>query len=152
MSPAEEDNYRHNGGKGTIIPVKEGDVIELGDRPLRIIDIPGHTPGSIAILDERYRVLISGDSVEDGNVFMFGIYRNIDLYIESMRHLAKYDGQYDEVYAMHGSIPVKPDIIGKLIEGAEQIRRGEAKGQKVSLFGNDVFLYKFPYAGFLYEE
>ena len=152
MSPAEEDNYRHNGGKGTIIPVKEGDMIELGDRPLRIIDIPGHTPGSIAILDEKYRVLISGDSVEDGNVFMFGIYRNIDLYIESLRHLAKYDGQYDEVYAMHGSIPVKPDITGKLIEGAEQIRRGEAKGQKVNLFGNDVLLYKFPYAGFLYEE
>ena len=152
MSPAEEDNYRHNGGKGTIIPVKEGDMIELGDRPLRIIDIPGHTPGSIAIMDERYRVLISGDSVEDGNVFMFGIYRNIDLYIESLRHLAKYDGQYDEVYAMHGSIPVKPDIIGKLIEGAEQIRRGEAKGQKVNLFGNEVLLYKFPYAGFLCEE
>ena len=152
MSPAEEDNYRHNGGKGTIIPVKEGDVLNLGDRPLRIIDIPGHTPGSIAILDEKYRVLISGDSVEDGNVFMFGIYRNIDLYIESLRHLAKYDGQYDEVYAMHGSIPVKPDITGKLIEGAEQIRRGEAKGQKVNLFGNDVLLYKFPYAGFLYEE
>ena len=151
MSPAEEDNYRRNGGKGTIIPIKEGDVIELGDRPLRIIDIPGHTPGSIAILDEKYRVLISGDSVEDGNVFMFGIYRNIDLYIESLRHLAKYDGQYDEVYAMHGSIPVKPDIIDKLIEGAEQICRGEAEGQKVNLFGNDVFLYKFPYAGFLYE-
>ena len=152
MSPAEEDNYRHNGGKGTIIPVKEGDVIELGDRPLRIIDIPGHTPGSIAILDERYRVLISGDSVEDGNVFMFGIYRNIDLYIDSLRHLAKYDGRFDEVYAMHGSVPVKPDIIGKLIEGAEQIRRGEAKGQKVNLFGNEVLLYKFPYAGFLCEE
>ena len=152
MSPAEEDNYRHNGGKGTIIPVNEGDVIELGGRPLRIIDIPGHTPGSIAILDERYRVLISGDSVEDGNVFMFGIYRNIDLYIESLRHLAKYDGQFDEVYAMHGSVPVKPDIIGKLIEGAEQIRRGEAKGQKVNLFGNEVLLYKFPYAGFLCEE
>ena len=135
-----------------LIPVKEGDMIELGDRPLRIIDIPGHTPGSIAILDEKYRVLISGDSVEDGNVFMFGIYRNIDLYIESLRHLAKYDGQYDEVYAMHGSIPVKPDITGKLIEGAEQIRRGEAKGQKVNLFGNDVLLYKFPYAGFLCED
>lgn len=106
MSPAEEDNYRHNGGKGNLIPVKEGDIIDLGDRPLRIIDIPGHTPGSIAILDEKYRVLISGDSVEDGNVFMFGQYRIIDDYIDSLRHLAKYDGQYDEVYAMHGSISI----------------------------------------------
>ena len=131
--------------------VKEGDLIDLGDRTLRIIDIPGHTPGSIAILDEKYRVLISGDSVEDGNIFMFGPYRNIDLYIKSMKHLADYDGQYDDVYAMHGSIPVKPDIVGKLIEGAEQIRRGEAAGTEINLFGNDVILYKFPYAGFLCE-
>ncbi len=151
MSPAEEDNYRHNGGKGNLIPVKEGDIIDLGDRPLRIIDIPGHTPGSIAILDEKYRVLISGDSVEDGNVFMFGQYRNIDDYIDSLRHLAKYDGQYDEVYAMHGSIPVKPDLVGKLIEGAEEIRNGKAQGTKVDLWGNEVILYKFPYAGFLYN-
>ena len=93
-----------------------------------------------------------GDSVEDGNVFMFGKYRDLDLYMESLRHLADYDGQYDEVYAMHGSIPVKPDIVGKLIEGAGQIRNGEVTGRKVNLFGNDVFLYKFPYAGFLYEK
>nr|MCR5178683.1 MBL fold metallo-hydrolase [Lachnospiraceae bacterium] len=61
MSPDEEENYRENGGKGTLLPIHEGDVIDLGDRPLRIIDIPGHTPGSIAILDEKNRVLISGD-------------------------------------------------------------------------------------------
>lgn len=151
MSPAEEPNYRENNGKGTILPVKEGDVIDLGNRTLSIIDIPGHTPGSIAILDEKYRVLISGDSVEDGNVFMFGKYRNMDLYIDSLRHLAKYDGRYDEIYAMHGSIPVKPDIIGKLIEGAGQIKNGEAAGTKLSLFGSEVLLYKFPYAGFLCE-
>ncbi|MCR4807653.1 MAG: MBL fold metallo-hydrolase [Lachnospiraceae bacterium] len=149
MSPAEEDNYRHNGGKGKLIPVKEGDTIDLGERTLRIIDIPGHTPGSIAILDEKYRVLVSGDSVEDGNIFMFGPYRNIDDYIDSLRHLAGYDGQYDEVYAMHGSIPVKPDLVEKLIEGAGQIRNGEAQGTKVNLWGNQVTLYKFPYAGFL---
>lgn len=151
MSPDEEGNYRDHGGKGAVIPVSEDDVIDLGDRPLRIIDIPGHTPGSIAILDEKYRVLVSGDSVEDGNVFMFGARRDMDKYIESLKHLSKYDGQYDEIYAMHGSIPVKPELIGKLIEGAGQIKKGEATGSKVELFGNEVLFYKFPYAGFLCE-
>ena len=152
MSPAEEENYRQNGGKGRILPLKEGDVIDLGDRPLLIIDIPGHTPGSLAILDENYKVLISGDTVSDSNIFMFGRFRNIDRYIESMRHLAEYDGRYDEVYAMHGSIPVKPDIREKLIEGATQIKYGAATGTKVDMFGNSVLLYKFPYAGFLCED
>lgn len=152
MSPAEEDNYRENAGTGTIIPVKDGDVIDLGDRPLRIIDNPGHTTGSIAILDEKHRVLIAGDSVQDGKIFMFGKYRDIDTYIDSLRNLSKYDGLYDEIYPMHGSIPVKPDLIGKLIEGAEQIRDGEAEGRIVDLFGNEVMLYEFPYAGFLCDK
>ena len=149
MSPAEESNYRDNAGKGTIIPVREGDVIDLGGRPLRIIDNPGHTPGSIAILDEKYRVLISGDSVQDGSIFMFGKYRNIDTYIDSLKRLSKYDGLYDEIYAMHGSVPVKPDLIGKLIEGASLIQSGAAEGKTVSFFGTDVKLYKFSYAGFI---
>lgn len=71
MKPEEKENYREQGGRGTILPVHEGDEIDLGERILRIIDVPGHTPGSIAILDEKYRVLVSGDTVQDGNFFMF---------------------------------------------------------------------------------
>ena len=111
MSPKEEDNYRNNGGNGTIIPVNDGDVIDLGDRPLMIIDNPGHTPGSIAILDEKYKVLIGGDAVQDGNIFMFGRYRNLDTYISSLKRLKEYDGSFDEIYPMHGTIPVKPELI-----------------------------------------
>ena len=107
MSPDEEENYRAFGGSGKIIPIHEGDVIDLGDRPLRIIDIPGHTPGSIAIIDEKNRVLVSGDSVEDGNVFMFGERRDIDRYIPSMEHLLEYTDAFDEIAAK-----LKKDSLG----------------------------------------
>lgn len=149
MSPAEKDNYHAHGGNGKFIPVKEGDIIDLGERPLRIIDIPGHTPGSIAILDEANRVLVSGDTVQDGNIFMFGEARDINTYVESLNHLAEYDGLYDDIYAMHGTFPVKPELTGKLIEGAGEIIAGRAEGKPVDMFGSEVCLYKFPYAGFL---
>ncbi len=152
MSPAEEGNYRAHNGKGTILPVKEEDIIDLGGRSLEIIDIPGHTPGSIAILDEAGRVLVSGDTVQNGNIFMFGEFRNIDRYIESLRHLAEYDGRYDVIYPMHGTFPVTPGLIPKLIDGAEEIKAGKAQGNTVSMFGRDVCLYSFDYAGFLCEQ
>ena len=151
MSPAEEDNYRAHGGKGSLIPVKEGDVIELGDRALEIIDLPGHTPGSIAILDRKNRVLVSGDSVQDGNIFMFGERRNLPMFIESLGHLKKYDGLYDEIYPMHGTFPVRPALVGQLIEGATDILEGRASSVPVKMFGRDVSLYRFSFAGFLCE-
>ena len=149
MSPAEEENYRMHNGTGKLIPIREGDVIDLGSRPLRIIDIPGHTPGSIAILDEKNRVLVSGDSVQDSNIFMFGIRRDLNLFAESFRHLALYDGLYDEIYPMHGTFPVAPEQIQKLLDGTQKILEGSAQGTPVNVFGNDICLYKFPYAGFL---
>ena len=152
MSPAEEGNYREHNGKAAFIPVKEGDKIDLGGRTLEIIDIPGHTPGSIAILDEANRVLVSGDSVQNSNIFMFGEKRNLSQFIESMDPLAAYEGRYDEVYPMHGDFPQKPDLVGKLREGAQTILDGKAEGSEVDIFGNKVMLYKFPYAGFLCEK
>ena len=100
-----------------------------------------NTPGSIAILDETNRVLISGDSVQDGNIFMFGSRRDLNRFIVSMEHLAQYDGLFDEVWAMHGTFPVKPDLIPKLIGAAEAIRDGKAAGNPVEVHGNAVCLY-----------
>ena len=151
MSPAEEENYRKAGGTGSVIPVREKDIIDLGNRPLEIIDIPGHTPGSIAILDIDKRVLIAGDSVQSGNIFMFGKYRDINTYIPSMKKLLTYQERFDTVFPSHGEFPVKPELIEKLIEGAEQIAQHKCEGKKVDMFGNEVTLYKFEYAGFLCE-
>lgn len=152
MSPAEEDNYRERGGTGSFIPVKEGDEIDLGGRSLFVIDIPGHTPGSIALLDEKNRILVSGDSVSNSKIFMFGKFRDLSLYVKSLEHLKNWDGKYDEVYPMHGDFPQKPEQVDKLIQGAREILEGKASASPVEIFGNKVMLYNFSYAGFLCEK
>ncbi|HHW66441.1 MAG TPA: MBL fold metallo-hydrolase [Epulopiscium sp.] len=149
MSPDEDENYRAHGGTGSILPVKDNEIIDLGNRPLKIITIPGHTPGSIAVLDINNRVLIGGDSIQDGNIFMFKERRNMARYIESLKKLLLYRDEFDAIYPSHGSLPVGPELITKLIEGAEQIIAGRAEGKIVDVFGSTVMLYKFPYAGFL---
>jgi hydroxyacylglutathione hydrolase len=148
MHPDEEDLYRAHDWSGIILPVKNNDIIDLGNRPLKIISIPGHTPGSIAILDINSRVLIAGDSVQDGHIFMFKEHRNMSLYVESLNKLSQYVGEFDTIYPSHGSFPVYPELIARLIEGAEQIIDGTVEGEVVDRFGTPVMLYTFPYAGF----
>ena len=79
MHPDEEPNYRRGNRPGTLLPIREGDVLDLGGRRLEIIHLPGHTPGSIALLDTANRVLISGDPIQDGRIFMFGRFRDIKM-------------------------------------------------------------------------
>ena len=155
MSPAEAENYAF-GAQQTVsdvrtrmIPVKEGDIIDLGDRPLEIIDNPGHTPGSIAILDVKNRVLIGGDAIQDGNIFMFGKARNIERYVASLQHVLEYRDRFDVVYPSHGTFPVSPDLIKQLLGGAQEIIAGTAESTTAEWFGMKIRLFKFPYAGFL---
>ena len=64
MNPAEACNYyKRNKGAGTLVPVENGQVIDLGDRPLEIVTLAGHTPGSICFYDEAESVLLSGDTM-----------------------------------------------------------------------------------------
>lgn len=44
----------------------EGDVINLGDTLLRVIETPGHTAGSISLYEEKSGSLFSGDTVFAG--------------------------------------------------------------------------------------
>jgi glyoxylase-like metal-dependent hydrolase (beta-lactamase superfamily II) len=69
----------------------DGDVIDLGDRRLRVIHAPGHTRGSILLYDEDLRWLYTGDVLNDSPVFdeMFGA--DIPSYVESMRRMHDLD-------------------------------------------------------------
>jgi len=43
----------------------EGDEVDLGDRRFRVLHLPGHSPDSIALLDEKDGLLFSGDAIHD---------------------------------------------------------------------------------------
>ena len=56
----------------SVVPVKDGDVMDLGDRIIEIIGIPAHADSSIALLDKNTRLLFVGDEVECRQVLMLG--------------------------------------------------------------------------------
>ncbi|HEV2400466.1 MAG TPA: MBL fold metallo-hydrolase [Candidatus Sulfotelmatobacter sp.] len=45
-----------------LLPIHEGDRIDLGDRSLIIHEVPGHTNGSLVVFDEKNGWLFTGDS------------------------------------------------------------------------------------------
>ena len=142
MHPAEEPVYRRSGKPGTILPVREGDALNLGDREVRIIHLPGHTPGSIAVLDVQNKVLISGDPIQaHGRIFMFGDHRNMQDYIASLEHLEAFTDQFDEIWPSHADIPVSPAVIRKLHDGAQAVLDGAVQGKPAELFGQSIVVY-----------
>ena len=50
--------------------LKEGDVFDLGDRKIEVACMPGHTPGSVVLLDPAINACYSGDAFGSGQVWL----------------------------------------------------------------------------------
>ena len=45
-----------------------GEVIKIGDGELKVIHVPGHSPGSVALYDAKDGFVITGDALFSGSV------------------------------------------------------------------------------------
>lgn len=106
-------------------PLAEGDTLDLGGRILRVLHIPGHTPGSIALLDEQNALLFSGDTVSESPIFMFAPGRDLPTFITSLQRLDALRPAYTCVFPCHGPTPIGADILPELVEGARRLQDGQ---------------------------
>lgn len=51
-----------------VVPVKEGDIIEIGNLSFEVIETPGHTPGGVCYLERNEKILFSGDTLFAGSI------------------------------------------------------------------------------------
>lgn len=139
MNPAEFVNYRQDHPSQKMVPVYDGDVIDLGGRQLKAIVLPGHTPGSTALLDLGSGMLFSGDPIQrGGRIYMFGAMRDMSAYILSLKRLMSLGEDIKEIYPSHGEYPLTMDIVPELIAGAERVERGEITPTRTEFFGNTI--------------
>lgn len=130
------------------LPVRDGDVFDLGQRKLRIIGIPGHTFGSIAILDETNRLLFSGDSVQTEHIFMFGKHRQPEAFAQSLAKLEAMMEAYDRIFPSHGAPELPKEHVRKVHSDWELVRTGQLKPHRECMFGTTIDCYDGDACGF----
>jgi glyoxylase-like metal-dependent hydrolase (beta-lactamase superfamily II) len=67
--------------------LQEGEVIDLGDRTLRVLHLPGHSPDSIGLFEESSGTLFSGDAIYDGPLLYNLPDSDLATYGDTMRRL-----------------------------------------------------------------
>ncbi|MCP4724307.1 MAG: MBL fold metallo-hydrolase [bacterium] len=107
--------------------LKDGDIIDLGNKPIQVIHTPGHSPGHICLLDKQARILFTGDIFYPGPLYAFGEDVNIDDYIDSISKLTNLCSDYDYVCPAHNEAIVKKSVIPKVNQAFIQIFRGRGK-------------------------
>ena len=105
----------------------EGTIIDLGDRNLEVIYTPGHSPGSICLLDQKNRILFTGDTFFPGPLYAFAEDVNIDDYIASIEKLKRRLDEYDYLCSGHNEPWVKSEVISRVAEAFQEIMAGKGE-------------------------
>ncbi|WP_434051894.1 MAG: MBL fold metallo-hydrolase [Roseibium sp.] len=71
--------------------LEEGDTVDLGDRQFTVLHVPGHSPGSIALFEEKTGILFAGDAIYDGPLIYDGPGMSVDDYVVTMKKLQALD-------------------------------------------------------------
>lgn len=126
--------------------VQEGDAFTAGEYTLEVIWIPGHTPGSIALLDRKHRFLISGDTVQSSCIFMHGDGRDLQAFRRSIAKLEqlRQEGLFDKVFPSHGEAVIPADILADHLALADEVLGGKAvpAGPAPDWFPDTVKVYR----------
>lgn len=96
------------------LPLEDGQVIDLGNRPLTVIHTPGHSEGSVCFLDTKNRILFSGDTVNNSIILMRQPNNGTKLikqYHETLERLWKQADKYDCLAIGHDGVTIDKQIV-----------------------------------------
>lgn len=135
------------------IDLYDGQVIELGNRAVEVIHIPGHSLGHVAFIDHGARLCYTGDMCNDSLLLGGkGMTTTVAVYAESMRKLWEREGDFDAVCLGHDALDTfDKNIIKEYIEASERLVNGEAAGEESSDGLHDGVSYIWKRARIFYD-
>ena len=130
--------------------IKDGHVIDLGGRLIKVIHTPGHSPESIMLLDEDNKMLFTGDTYYPGHLYAHfegDFYRNSDLhaYAATMESVSLLADSLASIHPSHNEPVCDPQVLKKAAMALRKLASGEA-GEGERLYG-DLSLASLPDSG-----
>lgn len=139
----------------SIVPIQNGDTFELGSRTLEVIELAGHSPGSICLLDRMTRSLFAGDSILTGSIWLqLNESLSLSQYHQNLKHVQGFVDQFDHIFPAHvalNQLPLPKSILDDLVIGIGKILAGELIGVPEETFAGNGLRCNFGTCGILYN-
>lgn len=143
------------------VSLADGDVIDLGGVSLEVLETPGHTVGSICLLDRANGFLFTGDMMLTWQVWgQLSCSSALSEYGKSLHRLAELKPIVKEIFPAHGKADnpfgwpiyhLDPDVPTIYDQGVQKILRGELVGKPYTCFLEDGLCALFPVGGMVYH-
>ena len=129
--------------------VKEGDVIDLGNRKLEVLQIPGHTEDAIALLDRQAGLMWTGDTFYEGPIWLYFPETDLADYKHSIGRLATLAPQLKALFPAHNTPRASPALLPETHKAFDIVLAGKATPIPA---WEGVVTFEFDGFGFLMRE
>lgn len=119
--------------RAELIPIREGFVFDLGGRKVEVIEVPGHTSGSICLLDHSSGILFTGDNCNGQTWLHLHVSTPLETYAESQKKLINRKNEYTLLLPGHGE-PFDKEFLEEISTCAENILSDNCKGKDIETF------------------
>ncbi len=109
--------------------IADGHRIDLGDRELEVVSIPGHTPDSIALLESDTGFLWTGDTFYEGPIWLFVPETDLVAYEESLERLVGLVPRLTTLFPAHEAPKANPRRLEELRNALALVKAGKAEGE-----------------------
>lgn len=141
-------------GPCKLLSMLPGDIFDLGGRKLEVVGIPGHTPGSVALLDDQTGFFFVGDAINEGLWMQLPESTKLQAYLDTLHTLDVFRPRIKELHTGH-NIPALPvDYIDTMIAGIEKLIQSNGAGDGESQWFGGIAKQHFvsEHAFLLYTE
>lgn len=115
----DRDEYLHRSA-GNLKEVREGHVFDLGGMHLRVIELPGHTPGSIGLLYEEEKILYAGDAMNSDFWLFMKEACPLSVYRKTLKKAWELD--FDTMIISHYPAPLMKKVLLDYMDTADNVR------------------------------
>jgi glyoxylase-like metal-dependent hydrolase (beta-lactamase superfamily II) len=136
------------------LPLQEladGLVIDLGGRQFEVLTCPGHTPGSVCLLNSREKLLFSGDSVVATPVWLYLAHSlSLKTYHRSLTRLLERSEEFLTILPGHPPTPLGKPHLADLLACATEILSRPGIGEPVRTFAGQGLMWSHGSAQIIY--
>lgn len=130
------DDYRvYEGGVDHLL--KDGDVIDLGNRQVRVIHTPGHSPGHCCFYEEARGLLFAGDLLYAGCLDAFYPTTDPAAFARSVRKVRQLPVQ--RILPGHHRLELPPDFAARVDSAWQSLAGRDLLRQGSGIFDFDGF-------------
>lgn len=135
-----EDMFAPKPDADSMQDLKDGDVFDLGGLTLEIYALPGHTPGSMTVLFQEDRLLLTGDACNPATFLFFAGSPSVEEYKETLAaYRNRMKEKYDRIILSHGNEFLDSTLLDVVVETCDSVLNGTDDAVRSDFMGEEAY-------------